>query len=88
MRKRPTDREKLLFKLNNLSDIEIREVLYYIASLETRGPAKSKAELGDDDLTSLLCAAYENRKAQQVFEWEAVRRKAEARGAQQRSSSR
>lgn len=88
MRKRPTDREKLLFKLNNLSDNEIREILYYISSLETRVPKKTKQEAGEDDLTSLLSAAYENRKAQQVFEWEAVRRKAEARGALQRYSTR
>ena len=88
MSKRPTDREKLLFKLNHLTDSEIREVLTYISRFETMKRSLPHLEAGDDDLVSLLSGAYENRRARQVFEWESARRKAEVRASTQRLASR
>ncbi|MBD0327600.1 MAG: hypothetical protein ICV68_14280, partial [Pyrinomonadaceae bacterium] len=37
--------------------------------------------LWEDELVALLADAPENRRARQVFEWEAVRRKADRRAA-------
>jgi hypothetical protein len=88
MSKRPTDREKLLFKLNRLTDSEIREVLNYISRFETMKRSLPLLEASDDDLVALLSAAYENCRARQVFEWESARRKAEARASTQRDARR
>jgi hypothetical protein len=78
MRKRPTDREQLLFQLNRLSDHEIQDVLNFITRLHASGREPSPADGSEDDLISGLSAAYENRRARQVFEWESARRRAEA----------
>ena len=88
MSKRPTDREKLLFKLNHLSDHEIKEVLNYISGLEKTRVASPHPDIGEDDLVALLSGAYENLRARQIFEWESVRRKAEVRASIQRYVSR
>lgn len=91
MTKRLTDREKLSYKLQQLSDIEVGDVLAYISKLEMknfRQPERSSIKdqktgqnisNSDDELLVLLSSAYENRRACQVFEWESVRRKSEVK---------
>lgn len=89
MSKRLTDREKLSHKLQQLSDTEVGDVLAYLSLMERNnfkqaeriamkdlkvGPSGPNA---DDELLSMLSSAYENRRACQVFEWEAARRKSE-----------
>ncbi|MEK7833327.1 MAG: hypothetical protein AAB401_19715 [Acidobacteriota bacterium] len=89
MSKRLTDREKLFHKLQQMTDIEVEDVLDYVSLLERdkfrqseRMAMKDKrtsqsSPASDDELLALLSSAYENRRACQVFEWEAVRRKSE-----------
>lgn len=79
MSKRPTEREILLSQLDRLTDHEIEEVLDYLARLERRGRERAQPDAGDD----LLSAAYENRRARQVIEWERVRRRAEVKASAQ-----
>lgn len=91
MSKRLTDREKLFHKLQQMTDIEVEDVLDYVSLLEKdkfkqaeRGATKDKRAsqnnpASDDELLALLSSAYENRRACQVFEWEAARRKSEVR---------
>ncbi|MFN0122826.1 MAG: hypothetical protein ACKV2V_20195 [Blastocatellia bacterium] len=79
---RPTDREILLSRLTHLSDGEIRDILGFLGLQE---PAQLEA--GDDELLAALSAARENRRARQVLEWEAVRRRAEKRTAFPAASS-
>jgi hypothetical protein len=96
MSKRLTNREKLLSKLNNLSENEIGEILKYALALE-RTRERSSERIGErisysegvteaipqseDELLIMLSAARENRRARQVFEWESVRRKVEGKGS-------
>lgn len=77
MGKRLTDRERLLFKLDLLSDGEVHELLEYVSIMETM--RRENVETGglDDELLNLLAAAHENRRARQVFEWENTRRQAD-----------
>jgi hypothetical protein len=88
MSKRLTNREKLLSKLNQLSDSEIGELLNYISMMEKGGRGAGNPETSDDELLMLLSAARENRRARQVFEWESARRKAEARASTHRHAQR
>jgi hypothetical protein len=81
MSKRLTDRERLLSKLNHLSDNEVEEVLDFVSSMETKKHDRVQREVSDDDLLSTLSSARENRRARQVFEWESTRRRAEARAS-------
>ena len=89
MSKRLTNREKLLSKLNNLSENEIGELLKHAAALERgkHGDSHSEAapqtspQPSEDDLLAMLSAARENRRARQVFEWESVRRRAEVKAS-------
>jgi hypothetical protein len=97
MSKRLTNREKLLSKLNGLSENEIGEILKYAIALEraterTIEKAIEKVGYGDsvteaipqtseDELLIMLSAARENRRARQVFEWESVRRRVEGKGS-------
>jgi hypothetical protein len=96
MSKRLTNREKLLSKLNNLSENEIGEILKYALAIE-RTCERSSERIGErisysdgvteaipqseDELLIMLSAARENRRARQVFEWESVRRKVEGKGS-------
>lgn len=96
MSKRLTNREKLLSKLNNLSESEIGEILKYTLALE-RTHERPSERIGErigygdgiteaipqteDELLIMLSAARENRRARQVFEWESVRRKVEGKGS-------
>jgi hypothetical protein len=79
MSKRLTDRERLLSKLDHLTDIEVEEVLDFVSRMETKGRDRAQRDVSDDELLTTLSSARENRRARQVFEWEAVRRRAEAR---------
>ncbi len=93
MSKRLTDREKLLFKLDHFTDSEVEEVLEYVSIMEAMKRERRQddglsdhrldglQDLLDDDLLASLSVALENRRARQVFEWEAVRRKAEVRAS-------
>jgi hypothetical protein len=80
MAKRITERQRLAFKLDSLTDTEVKEVLDYISIMESMRRATSAIPAAwDDDLISLLAEAQENQRAQQAFEWESVRRRAERR---------
>ncbi len=91
MSKRQTDRERLLHKLQQMTDSEVEDLLDYVSLMERTkqrlshrdNPKDQKATNSqmnpDDELLVLLSAAYETRRACQVFEWEATRRKAELR---------
>lgn len=81
MAKRITERQRLALKLDSLNDAEVNEVLDYISVMETMRRASVAPGLWEDELVSLLADAPENKRARQVFEWEAVRRKADRRAA-------
>ena len=82
MAKRITERQRLAFKLESLTDSEVREVLDYISIMESMRRANSGPPgAWEDELVALLSDAQENRRARQAFEWEAVRRRAERRAA-------
>jgi hypothetical protein len=87
MSKRLSNRDKLLSKLNQLSDKEIGDLLNYITTME-KGGNDSGSEIPDDELLAALSSARENRRARQVFEWEAARRRAEAGASTQRYATR
>ncbi len=77
MGKRLTDREKLFFKLDLLTDSEVREILEYVSIMEAMKPERLEQRALEDDLLMLLASARENRRAQQVYEWESAPRQAE-----------
>lgn len=81
MAKRLTERQLLALKLDVLNDSEVREVLDYISIMETMRRAAMTGGLWEDDLISSLADARENRRAQQAYEWESVRRRAERRAS-------
>jgi hypothetical protein len=81
MAKRITERQRLAFKLDSLTETEVKEVLDYISIMESMRRAASAPAAFDDDLISLLAEAQESRRARQAFEWETVRRRAERRAA-------
>ncbi len=85
MRKRPTDREKLLFQLNRLTDTEVRDVLNYISRLYSNSRDQPQSDGAEDELVIMLSGAYENCRARQVFEWESARRRAEVRAETKRA---
>ena len=74
MGKRLTDRERLLFKLNRLTETEVRELLDYVSIMEMMKQQERDPEILEDELLTLLAAATENRRARIVFEWEGIRR--------------
>lgn len=81
MAKRITERQRLAFKLESLTDSEVKEVLDYISIMESMRRARVTAGAWDDELVALLSDAQENRRARQAYEWENVRRRAERRAA-------
>ena len=81
MAKRITERQRLAFKLDSLTDSEVKEVLDYISIMETMRRASASPSAWEDDLITLLADAQENRRARQAFEWEFVRRRAERSAA-------
>ena len=76
MSKRPSD--KLQFSPDTLTDRETGESFKYLSFSNKDSSAGAPPENNDDDLLSTLSAQRENRRARQVFEWEIVRRRAEA----------
>jgi hypothetical protein len=81
MAKRLTERQRLAFKLDSLTDSEVGEVLDYISIMESMRRATILPGTWEDELVALLADAQENKRARQAFEWEAVRRRAERRAA-------
>ena len=82
MAKRITERQRLAFKLESLTDSEVKEVIDYISIMESMRRANVGGAIAwDDELVALLSDAQENQRARQAFEWEAVRRRAERRAA-------
>ena len=81
MAKRITERQRLALKLEHLSDTEVHEVLDYISIMESMRRAAAQSTTWEDELVSLLAGSKENERAQQAFEWESVRRRAERRAA-------
>jgi hypothetical protein len=79
MGRRLTDREKLLFKLDNFTDGEVSELLDYVSIMESMKREISQPDIFEDELLNLLSSARENQRAQQVLEWETARRRAESR---------
>ncbi len=83
-----TNREKLAFKLDHLSESEIEEINEYVSIMETMRRAERQPHDFDDELIAALSSAYENRRAQQVFEWDAVRQRADRNDTQARAAHR
>jgi hypothetical protein len=81
MAKTLTQRQFLALKLDVLTESEVQEVLDYIAIMESMRRSRNLPSVWEDEVLSVLADARENRRAQQAFEWEAVRRKAEKRAA-------
>ena len=81
MAKIESQRQFLALKLDALTENEIREVLDYIAIMESMRRSSSAPSVWEDEVLAALADARENRRARQTFEWEAVRRKAERRAA-------
>lgn len=81
MAKTLTQRQFLALKLDVLTESEVQEVLDYIAIMESMRRSRTLPSVWEDEVLSVLADARENRRAQQAFEWEAVRRKAEKRAA-------
>jgi hypothetical protein len=80
MAKRLTNRQRLAFKIETLTDSEVSEVLEYISMIEAmRRPQNT---LIDDDLVNFLAEAPENQRARQVLEWDRVRRRADIQADQ------
>jgi hypothetical protein len=81
MAKRLNERQRLALKLDALNDTEVKEVLDYISIMESMRRATALPGLWEDELVAVLADAHENRRAQQAYEWETVRRRAERRAA-------
>ena len=81
MAKRITERQRLAFKLESLTDSEVKEVIDYISIMESMRRAASLTMAWEDELISLLAESQENERARQAFEWESVRRRAERKAA-------
>lgn len=81
MAKRLNERQRLALKLDALNDTEVKEVLDYISIMESMRRATAVPGLWEDELVEVLADAHENRRAQQAYEWETVRRRAERRAA-------
>lgn len=79
MAKRINERERLAFKLDSLTDIEVKEVLEYISIMESMRRASIRPGQWEDELIALLADSLENKRARQTFEWENIRRRSERR---------
>lgn len=77
MAKKITERERLAFKLDLLTDTEVKEVLDYISIMESMRSAFSKPGQWEDELIAALADSRENKRARQTFEWENIRRRAD-----------
>ena len=79
MARKITDRQRLIFKMDALTDSEVNEVLDYISIMESMRRASTFAGQWEDDVVAMLAELPENVRARQAFEWESVRRRAERR---------
>jgi hypothetical protein len=69
-------------EIDKLNENETLAVLNYISELLSARPSKSKDNNPiNDELIISLQDAYENKRARQVFEWEAARRQTARRAA-------
>ena len=80
MGKRLTNRQRLAFKIETLTETEVTEVLEYISIMETMRRQQTAPDVFEDDLINFLAEATENRRARQVLEWDRVRRRADVIG--------
>jgi hypothetical protein len=80
MAKRLTNRQRLAFKIETLTETEVAEVLEYISIMESMRRQQSAPDIFEDDLINFLAEATENRRARQVLEWDRVRRRADGQG--------
>ena len=80
MGKSVSQRQLLAVKLEALNESEVREVLDYISTMESR-PIRTAPAAGEEEVLTALAGARGDRRARQAFEWEVVRRKAEKRAA-------
>ncbi len=69
--------DRLAAKLNALSDPELAQVLEFIEDLEASRRRSLPPLASDDDLIAALAGETENRRAQQVYAGESVRRRAQ-----------
>ena len=83
-----TNREKLTFTLDYLSDSEIEEITEYVSIMEAMRRAGRQPDAFDDELVAALSSAYENRRAQQVYEWEAIRQRSDMTAIKVRAAQR
>jgi hypothetical protein len=83
-----TNRERLTFKLDHLSDTDVQEVLEYVSIMESMKREAAQPDAAEDELLALLSASLESRRARQVYEWDSVRKRADARAALPLSSRR
>lgn len=73
MAKRLTNQQLLSNKIETLSDIEAAQVLEYIDLIESKKKIQPTTT-SEDDLIDYLANTPENLCAQQVIEWDKVRR--------------
>ena len=83
-----TNREELAYKLAHLSDSESEEITADISPGGALRRASHQPAAFDDELVAALSSAYENRRAQQVFEWDAVRQRSELTAIKVRAAQR
>lgn len=81
MAKKISERERLAFKLDALTDTEVKEVLEYISIMESMRRALSRPGQWEDELIAALADSRENKRARQTFEWENIRRRFERSSA-------
>ncbi len=74
MAKKITERERLAFKLDLLTDTEVKEVLEYISIMESMHKSLVRPRQWEDELIAALAESRENKRARQAFEWESIRR--------------
>lgn len=72
---------RIASEIDKLNDQETSAVLDYISDLLTSRSPKPIETKPNDELIVSLSDAYENKRAQQVFEWERVRRQNVQRAA-------
>lgn len=71
-----TNRERLFYKLDRLTESEIDDVFDFISRMEALRPEVNVEDRFSDDLVNSLAAARENERARTVMEWESIRQRA------------
>lgn len=70
-------RQRLVKKIDALTEAELVAVLDYVALIEGNRNSSTGAAAWDDELLANLSEARENQRARQAFAWETLRRRAE-----------